>query len=116
MIDGKPLTYGFIRFLPVGEGRPGLATINEQGAFDCGKEGVYRGTNRIEVTAAEQLGDTGYQWHAPQKYGNVATSGLEETIDGATDKLVINLTWGGEKPHRVQVTGGDDDPKNLRGR
>ena len=114
-IDGQPLGYGTIRFIPNGEGRPAFATIDPQGRFDFGDEGVQIGPNRLEITAAEQLGDTGYKWHAPQKYGNVATSGLEEDVQSANHALVIQLTWAGEKPLVIRSVGGDDDPKNLRG-
>lgn len=105
-IDGEPLTYGTIRLLPVGEGRPAFANIDSQGRFDFGERGVRVGLNRVEIMAAEQLGDTGYKWHAPQKYNNVATSGLEENIEKATDNLHIELTWDGAKPATTRTTGG----------
>lgn len=111
MIDGQPLTYGTIRLLPIGEGRPAFSNIDPQGKFDFGAEGVKLGANRVEVIGLEQLGNTGYKQHAPHKYANAATSGLEENIQGANNNLVIQLTWGGEQPQIIRSSGGGDDTR-----
>lgn len=107
LIDGQPLKYGKISFYPVGGGsRPALAELNDKGEFDLGSEGVQRGPNRIAVMALEQLGDSGYQLHAPEKYSDAVTSGLEENIETPTDNLRIELTWGGDKPETIRTTDG----------
>ncbi|MEX0642539.1 MAG: hypothetical protein WD468_07550 [Pirellulales bacterium] len=116
LIDGSPLTVGFVRFVPIGGGRPSVAVIGVDGRYDFGEKGVVVGKHRIEVSASEQVGATGYRWHAPEKYANYSSSGLEQEITKPTSDLVLKLTWAGGKPFTVQSAGGDEDPKNLRAR
>jgi len=101
LIDGKPLAYGSIRFMPVGA-RPAMAKIGPDGRFTLKTfkdgDGAVLGTHTVTITANEYLSETSCRWHAPKKYANPKASGLTETIDGPTDSLVIELTWDGGKP------------------
>lgn len=101
LIDGKPLTWGFVRLLPE-NGRPATGEIGPDGRFTLTTfedgDGAVLGTHDVIVLANEQLSETTRRWHAPKKYTNAATSGLTQTIDGPTDSLVINLTWDGGHP------------------
>ena len=102
LIDGKPLSRGFVRFSS-GEGRPALGRLSEEGRFRLttyeSGDGAIVGSHRIAVLAQEIV-DTGIKWHAPPKYADYATSGLTQEISEPTDSLVINLTWGKEKKPR----------------
>jgi hypothetical protein len=101
LIDGKPLTYGHIRFVPRGA-RPSGGKLDEQGRFTLScygeNDGIVPGVHRVEVNAAEPLSATTIKWHAPKKYFRYTFSGLEQQITESTDSLVINLTWDGGKP------------------
>jgi len=106
LIDGKPLGFGFIRFVPTGA-RPSMSQIDEQGRFTLGcyakDDGIIPGVHQVEVDAAESISSTQKRWHAPKKYSRYNTSGLTQEITEPTDSLVINLTWGGGKPFTEQV-------------
>jgi len=110
LIDGKPLTCGFIRLMPSGV-RPASAQIGPDGHFTLQTfepgDGTVPGTHPVMVLAAEQLSGSKQRWHAPKKYANTATSGLTATIDGPTDSLVINLSWEGGKPFVETVGAGE---------
>lgn len=101
LIDGKPLTHGFISVVPVGA-RPASGSIGPDGRFILttyeGGDGVVLGTHQVSVMAGEVLSETATRWHAPKKYSDTQTSGLSAPIDGPTDSLVFNLTWDGGKP------------------
>jgi hypothetical protein len=101
LIDGKPLSYGFVRFVPKG-GRPAGGRLDEQGRFTLSSygtnDGIIPGVHRVEVDASEEISSTQKKWHAPKKYFRYKSSGLEQEIAGPTDSLVINLTWDGGKP------------------
>jgi hypothetical protein len=116
VIDDKPLTVGSVRFIPIGGGKQSITKINNDGKFDFGEEGVVVAKHRVEVIASEQVGPTGYRWHAPEKYANYSTSGLEQEITGPTDDVKLTLTWAGGKPYTVKGPAADADPKNLKSR
>ncbi len=101
LIDGKPLTHGYIRFVPTGS-RPSGGPIGEDGRFTLScyerDDGIIPGVHRVEVDASEPLSSKKLKWHAPKKYFRYTTSGLEQEITEATDSLVINLTWDGGEP------------------
>jgi hypothetical protein len=101
LIDGNPLTYGFIRFVPQG-GRPSGGRLDAEGRFTLScygeNDGIIPGTHRVEVDASEWLSATQRKWHAPKKYFRYRTSGLTQQITGPTDSLLINLSWDGGKP------------------
>jgi len=101
LIDGVPLTYGYVRLIPE-DARPAWAQIGSDGCFTLKTfedgDGAVLGTHPMTIMAGEQLSETKIRWHAPKKYADPATSGLTATIDGPTDSLVIELSWDGGKP------------------
>jgi hypothetical protein len=101
LIDGKPLPCGQIFFVPSGS-RPSRAPIDSEGRFVLSsfsdKDGAAIGTHRIGVYGNEQLDGNKTKWHAPKKYCDYNTSGLQKEITGSTDNLVIELTWAGGAP------------------
>ncbi len=100
LVDGEPLTRGHVRFVPEGA-RPSGGILDSDGRFTLtcydGQDGAVLGTHRVEVSASEMVAG-GIRWHAPKEYNRFATSGLEVEIDGPTDSLELNLTWGGRRP------------------
>lgn len=108
LIDGQPLKFGHVRFVPKGE-RPSEGKLDETGHFTLtcydGGDGAVPGVHRIEVAASESLSSTQMRWHAPKKYADFSTSGLEEEITGDTDSLVIELHGEGGKPFKPFVEG-----------
>jgi hypothetical protein len=101
LIDGKPLTHGFVRFIPSGA-RPSGGKLDARGCFtlSCfdGDDGAVPGRHRVEIAANETLSSTKVRWHAPKKYNDLGTSGITQEIDGPTDSVVINLSWQGGAP------------------
>ncbi len=101
LIDSEPLTHGHIRFVPKGA-RPSGGQIGPDGRFTLtcfdGSDGAVPGRHRLEVSASEQIDSNSARWHAPKKYANVATSGLEVEITEPTDSLVVELSFDGGKP------------------
>jgi hypothetical protein len=99
VIDGKPLTLGAVRFTPE-QGRQATGEIQRDGSFTLTtfdpNDGVVTGTHVVTVHAREDLGGTKVRWNTPKKYNDAAQSGLTQKIDGPTDSLVIELTWGGK--------------------
>jgi len=109
LIDGQPVTCGFISIAPE-DARMSTGQIGADGRFtmSCfgGDDGVVPGTHKATVAAFRQIDDATRQWFAPKKYSEIETSGLTVTIDGATDSLLVNLTWGGGKPFVERFVGG----------
>jgi hypothetical protein len=101
LIDGKPLTFGYVRFVPIGS-RPSGGYLDEQGRFTLGcfdkDDGAIPGDHQVEINAGESISSTERFWHAPKKYRSYRTSGLTRTITEPTDSVVVNLTWDGGKP------------------
>lgn len=101
LIDGKPLTVGFIRVIPSND-RVATGAIDEQGRFQLttfeSGDGCVLGTHPVEIIAFEPIDDDHVRWIAPPKYRRKATSGLNITIDGPNDDLTIELTWDGGQP------------------
>jgi hypothetical protein len=99
-IDGEPLKMGMIKFAPAGQ-RPAIGAIDGEGRFTLTTyekgDGVITGTHRVSVTAVEPITERSNRWHAPKKYAESDSSGLEVTIDGPKDDLNIELTWDGGK-------------------
>ena len=106
LIDGEPLTYGFIRFVPQG-GRPAGGKLSDEGRFTLScydkNDGITPGKHRVEVDGSEWLSDRERKWHAPPKYFRYNTSDLIQEITKSTDSLVIQLTWNGGKPFVERV-------------
>jgi hypothetical protein len=101
LIDGAPLSYGFVTFVPA-TGRSASGQLDAQGRFTLGSyepgDGVLPGPQRVSVLARESLNDKQAKWHAPKKYGKHETSGIVIDITGPNDDVKIDLSWGGEKP------------------
>lgn len=101
LIDGEPLTHGFVRFVPK-DARPSSAELDEEGRFTLScygeKDGVIPGVHQLEVDASEWISSKKRKWHAPPKYFRYKTSGLTQEITESTESIVINLTWDGGKP------------------
>ena len=117
LIDGKPITAGFIRVVP-NNARAAQAQIGPDGRFTLGtfdkNDGCVPGTHQVIVSAFDQSGG-GLRWLAPQKYCDRKTSGLSVEITGPTDSLTIQLTWEGvEQTEEVPTySEGDVDPAQL---
>ena len=106
LIDGKPLTYGSVRFVP-GDARPASAKLDDEGNFTLstfGKnDGIVYGVHKVSVNAGEWIGDNERKWHAPPKYFRYQSSGLTQEITADTETVEINLTWDGSKPFIERV-------------
>lgn len=102
LIDGQPLTKGFVRVVPAND-RAATGAIDEEGRFRLTTfeqgDGCVPGTHPVEIIALESISDTETLWLVPKKYHQAATSGLTVTIDGPTDDLTIELTWNGGRPY-----------------
>lgn len=100
LIDGQPLAVGAVRFMPE-HGRPATGALRSDGSFTLGTfeqdDGVVPGAHAVTIHASEEISNTLRRWNAPKKYQSEDTSGLAQTIDGPTDSVVIELTWGGQK-------------------
>lgn len=100
LIDGKPLTHGYVQFAP-GDSRASTGGLDADGHFEltCFEigDGAVTGKHTVSVMSQEAIGQETIKWHAPKKYANVNTSGLEQEITGPTDAVKIELTWGNEK-------------------
>lgn len=111
LIDGKPLTHGTVRFIPLGA-PASTGKIEDRGRFTLtcsdGSEGAVLGTHRVEVAATETLNDMSIRWYAPEKYANFQTSGLVFEITGPTHDLLIELDHE-DQPERIpqQKTGNE---------
>jgi hypothetical protein len=68
----------------------------------------------VAITAADPVSTTETRWYAPKKYADFRTSGLNQEITGATDNLVINLSWDGGHEF-VEVQAASDD-EGMQGR
>jgi hypothetical protein len=100
MIDGKPVMFGSLQFLPQnGQGRPSSASIRPDGTFSVctfdERDGCPLGTFDVLINATENLNDTQLRYNVPKKYGDRRTSGITKTIEGPTDSMLIELTWDG---------------------
>ena len=118
LIDGKPLTTGFVRVLPEKD-RAATGRIDAEGNFRLTTfvegDGCVPGRHAVEVIACERPGPAQVRWLVPAKYQTPVTSGLYVTIDGPTSGLVIELSWGGGKPWTARSdAAGDIDPAKIR--
>jgi len=101
LIDGAPLTHGAIMFVNSGT-RPAGSAIDSDGHFalNCYTlgDGAVLGRHLVKVTGSEPIDDHSCRWHAPKKYADENTSGIEVEITEPVDDLKIELTWDGGKP------------------
>jgi hypothetical protein len=100
-IDGAPLSRGSIMFISQG-GRPAGGGIDSQGHFtlSCYKpgDGATLGLHQVKVTAIEPINDRANRWHAPKKYADERSSGIEVEVTEPIEDLKIELTWDGGHP------------------
>lgn len=118
-IDGQPLTSGFVRLVP-DDARPSVGRIQEDGSFTLTtftkKDGSVPGTHRVAVVAYDEANPSQLRWLVPRKYSHAKTSDLTVDIDGPTDALEIELTWGDEDPEQAieqYESAGDFDPSAI---
>jgi hypothetical protein len=119
LIDGEPLKFGVIRFIP-DDGRPSSGNLDANGRFTLScfddDDGAVLGHHKVAIFANEALDDRRTRWHAPPKYASLTNSGLEQQITEANQSLTIKLTWDGGKPFTDIDRSGEDDPKGLKQR
>ena len=113
LIDGKPVAAGVVKIVP-GGARPAYGQLDAEGRFTLTtfdkEDGCVEGTHRVMVLGRRE--DKGrYFWLAPKKYWSAKKSGVTATIEGATDSLVIRLTWDGGKPFSERSAGGPTSPE-----
>ena len=100
--------YASLKFVPE-DGRPSYGRLDKNGRFvlACFDEadGVLVGKHRVEVNGAEEINTFTMRWHAPKKYANIDTSGLEFEISEPTDNLKIEVTWDGGEPFLESFRG-----------
>jgi hypothetical protein len=101
LIDGKPLAKAGVRFYPTG-GRSSSGKTDIDGRFvlTCYEpnDGALVGNHQVVVAAIEEISGNTVKWHAPKKYAEPTTSGLQANIDGPIDDLKFDLTWSGDRP------------------
>jgi hypothetical protein len=101
LIDGQPLTKGFVRFIP-DAGRAASGELNAQGHFELGtfedRDGALIGRHRVEVIAVENPTAQKVRYLTPVKYRSSDTSGIEFDISKPETALEIKLSWSGEQP------------------
>jgi hypothetical protein len=114
LIDGQPLKYGYVKFIPQGARASG-GGLDESGRFVLGcfstDDGAVLGKHRVEVMSQKHLSETTIQWSAPKKYASQSTSGLSYEVTAATENATFNLTWDGGKPY-VEVIEGSNSEGN----
>lgn len=97
-IDGQPVPCGAVRIIPDNM-RPASGKISSDGRFTLTTfepgDGCVPGTHAFVVIGYEDLDPQTRKWHAPKQYMAVNADRMV-TIDGPTDLLQIELTWGGQ--------------------
>jgi hypothetical protein len=112
LIDGKPLQFGYVRFIPQ-DSRLSGGALDAQGRFKltCLREGdgAVIGRHMVEILSQKPLSDTKIQWLAPKKFADHSTSGLSYDVAGPADNVQFNLTWEGGKPYVEIVEGSSQE-------
>jgi hypothetical protein len=115
LIDGKPLDFGFIQFMPE-NARASDCNLDSNGRFTLScfgqNDGAVPGKHIVVVSAGETLSPTKTRWHAPKKYADYRTSGLTQEITDANENLTINITWDGGQPYTEVNDSGEE--KSVR--
>jgi hypothetical protein len=110
LIDGKPLKFGSIRFVP-SDSRASQGAIDANGHFtlNCYEkdDGVVPGTHTVTVMACEPLSRTLVRWHVPRKYSDPVTSDIKKEVVEPTDSMLVELTWDGGRPFDEVVETDD---------
>jgi hypothetical protein len=112
MIDGKPLSFGDVMFVPEA-GRASQSKLDQNGRFilTCfgDGDGAVLGKHMVTITAGEPISSKVIRWRAPKKFANVRTSGITEQITGPNDNLVINISWEGGREFDENIENGEDE-------
>lgn len=113
LIDGQPLTTGFVRVIP-DDARPATGEIGKDGRFRLttfeGEDGCVLGSHRVEIVARQSMGYTTVKWLTPRKYQDATTSELTVDVQEPIEDWKIELTWDGEQPYVEQTYSGGDAP------
>jgi hypothetical protein len=116
LIDGAPLTTGFVRVIPE-NARPAVGRIGADGRFRLttfdGEDGCVLGTHAVEIVARESQGYTAVKWLTPRKYQDATSSGLTVTVERALTDWTLELSWDGEEPFIEQTYASGDAPPEL---
>lgn len=111
LIDGQPLKYGFVRFMPA-NARASGARLDENGRFSLTcfepNDGAVIGTHQVTINAGQMIARDKLKWHAPKKYVAPETAGIQQEIKEPVDNLTINLTWDGGGPFVEQVDEAEE--------
>ena len=114
LIDGQPLSYGYVQVLPTGW-RPASGRLGGDGRFTLttkvNGDGCAVGTHAVAILSSESLSPETTKWHAPKEYADAKTSGLTVTITGPTDDLKIELKGAGKQPPKTVWEGGSEFAK-----
>lgn len=101
LIDGEPLSHGFVQVVPAGD-RAATGKIGSDGRFTLTtfepEDGCVLGTHPVAVIATESIDGSSQRWHAPKKYMDSTTSGLQIEVTEPTDSMELNLSWDGGQP------------------
>lgn len=116
LLDGKPLSYGQIVFVP-DNGRKSTGKLDSEGRFTLTcldpDDGAMLGNQTVEILAGEEKSATKMFWHAPKKYSSYNTSGIKKVITEKTDNLLVEITWKGNPPGKPYIEdlgkGSDGD-------
>ena len=113
LIDGKPLTSGFVQMVPA-DARPAYGKIQPDGSFRMTTfdedDGCVPGEHKVTVIAYEPLGATKTRWLVPAKYQDAATTDKTVKIEKAVEDLVIELSWDGGAPFVIDSDTRGDQP------
>lgn len=112
LIDGQPLTKGYIRVVP-GADRVAYSPIGADGTFslttDTPNDGCAPGTHPVQVLASESImGGTAIRYLVPPKYEDYLTSGIDVTVEGPIENLKVELTWDGGQPYVERIESSGD--------
>ena len=114
LIDGKPVAAGIIKLVPK-DARPAYGQLDEEGRFTLTTfdkdDGCVEGTHRVMVLGRRKENGRN-RWLAPKKYWSPKNREISATIEGATDSLVIRLTWDGGKPFSERIAGQPSSPES----
>jgi len=110
-VDGEPLAFGTVTFLPIKEGskptRAGGASLTADGNYQATSfepnDGLLKGKYEVMISGIEPINESSQRWHAPRKYSNPKTSGLTVEIVEENMELNFELSWKGEKPGKPFV-------------
>jgi hypothetical protein len=110
LIDGAPLAYGQVLFHARNH-RPATGKIQPDGSFELATyergDGCVVGEHVVTVHGGEAINATTMLWHSPPKYSQAAGSGLSATVVEGMEPVTIELTWGGGKPFKERISGGE---------